>query len=203
MQPTPNAPSPADPPVSDLRARILLAAIDLFATHGYGATSIRAIVEAVGCTKPALYYHFGSKAALFIEVHRTVQQQVKEAFAAMPRGSEPIATRLQRFVAGLLVSTAQDPAPARLLLTATHHPEQGQPTIDLEAFHTANVDYLADVLRQGQKEGSIRTDLAAEAMSEILLGMVQNLALELLRGKVPPPNVAQQIIDVFINGARS
>ena len=107
------------------------------------------------------------------------------------------------FVAGLLASTVEDPAPARLLLTATHHPEQGQPAIDLEAFHTANVDYLAEVLREGQQDGSIRTDLAAEALSEILLGMMHHRALELLRGKVPPPNVAQQIIDVFINGARS
>ena len=94
MHPTPNAPNHTEPSASDLRVRILLAAIDLFATHGYGATSIRAIVEAVGCTKPALYYHFGSKAALFVEVHRTVQNQVREAFAAMPWGAEPIEIRL-------------------------------------------------------------------------------------------------------------
>ncbi|MCA1685458.1 MAG: TetR/AcrR family transcriptional regulator, partial [Planctomycetia bacterium] len=35
-----------------------------FASRGYDATPVRAIVEAAGVTKPTLYYHFGSKEGL-------------------------------------------------------------------------------------------------------------------------------------------
>jgi AcrR family transcriptional regulator len=44
--------------------RIQAAALELFAVHGVQQTSLRAIAERIGITKPALYYHFGSRAEL-------------------------------------------------------------------------------------------------------------------------------------------
>ena len=189
-------------PPADLRTRILEAALELFANRGYGATSMRAVVEAVGCTKPALYYHFGSKGDLFIEVHTSVQQMVAEAFGTLSNGTGTLQQRLEAFVTTLLESATADPLRARLLLTAAHRPEQGQPTVDLESFHDHNLSHLSAVLREGQDRGEVRTDLPATDLSEILLGMVHHRALGLLIGKAPPPGISRQIVDVFINGAR-
>jgi len=46
-------------------AKVLEAALDLFSTQGYGATSMRAISEASGLSVGNLYHHFGSKEAIF------------------------------------------------------------------------------------------------------------------------------------------
>jgi AcrR family transcriptional regulator len=46
------------------RTQVLKAAATLFAERGFDAVSVREIVEAAGVTKPALYYHFGSKEGL-------------------------------------------------------------------------------------------------------------------------------------------
>jgi AcrR family transcriptional regulator len=46
---------------ADTRSAILREAAELFAARGYDAVSVREIVQAAGVTKPALYYHFGSK----------------------------------------------------------------------------------------------------------------------------------------------
>jgi len=45
--------------------KILETAYELFATQGYEKTSLSMISNRVGISKPALYYHFSSKAALF------------------------------------------------------------------------------------------------------------------------------------------
>jgi AcrR family transcriptional regulator len=50
------------------RQCILEQAQRLFALHGYHGVSIRDIVQACGLSNAALYYHFGSKQALFFEV---------------------------------------------------------------------------------------------------------------------------------------
>lgn len=49
---------------SETRARILRAAMDLFAREGFDRTGVRAIAERCGLTDAALYYHFRSKRAI-------------------------------------------------------------------------------------------------------------------------------------------
>ena len=49
------------------QARILRASMDLFATRGFEATSISAIAARAGVSRGAVFWHFGSKAALFKE----------------------------------------------------------------------------------------------------------------------------------------
>jgi AcrR family transcriptional regulator len=49
------------------QARILRASMDLFATRGFEGTSISAIASRAGVSRGAVFWHFGSKAALFKE----------------------------------------------------------------------------------------------------------------------------------------
>jgi len=46
-------------------SKALEAALELFSTQGYGATSMRAVSEASGLSVGNLYHHFGSKEAIF------------------------------------------------------------------------------------------------------------------------------------------
>ena len=46
-------------------SKVLEAALDLFSTQGYGATSMRQIAEVCGLSTGNLYHHFGSKEAIF------------------------------------------------------------------------------------------------------------------------------------------
>jgi AcrR family transcriptional regulator len=47
------------------RQRVLQAARDLFAQHGYGSTSVRAIAAAAGVDPAMVFYFFGTKQGLF------------------------------------------------------------------------------------------------------------------------------------------
>jgi AcrR family transcriptional regulator len=52
------------------RERILRAATELFAEHGYDATSTRSIAEAAGLNIATVAYHVGNKSELYREVMR-------------------------------------------------------------------------------------------------------------------------------------
>jgi AcrR family transcriptional regulator len=54
----------------DTKEKILDAAEELFAEHGFAATSMRAITTAADVNLAAVNYHFGSKEGLFIAVLR-------------------------------------------------------------------------------------------------------------------------------------
>ena len=63
--------------VAPTRERILSAAAQLFAEHGFASTSMPAIAELSGITAGAIYRHFISKAELLLEV-------VKRSLEALP-----------------------------------------------------------------------------------------------------------------------
>lgn len=63
------------------RERILTAAAQLFAEHGFASTSMPVIAERSGITAGAIYRHFTSKAELLLEV-------VKRALEALPLSFE-------------------------------------------------------------------------------------------------------------------
>jgi AcrR family transcriptional regulator len=53
-------------PAAERRSRVLRAAADLFAQHGYAATKLDDVAAAAGVTKPIVYRHFESKKALYL-----------------------------------------------------------------------------------------------------------------------------------------
>jgi TetR/AcrR family transcriptional regulator len=52
----------------DQRGLILRRAAELFAQRGYAATSMNAVAEACGCSKPTLYHYFRDKDALLVSI---------------------------------------------------------------------------------------------------------------------------------------
>ncbi len=66
MRPTTNMRQTQEQRKAETRARLLVAAADLFAEHGVDAVSVDAVAEAAGRTSGAVYAHFGSKQGLLL-----------------------------------------------------------------------------------------------------------------------------------------
>lgn len=82
------------------RDRILYEAAKLFFEHGYLQTTVDAIVDRLGATKPFLYYHFKSKVDLLVEI---CVRGTSDALAAMDSrvlGEGSPTERLERLVRG-------------------------------------------------------------------------------------------------------
>ncbi len=63
----------------DTRAKILKAAIKVFAKQGYASGRVESISKAARSHDRMIYYYFGSKEQLFIEVLETIYRQFNEA----------------------------------------------------------------------------------------------------------------------------
>jgi AcrR family transcriptional regulator len=132
-------------------------AIELFTTKGYAATSVREIVEGARVTKPVLYYYFGSKEGLYLEIYRSVERQFNEviarAAAAAPRSSRDQIERLCLEAFGLF--TNNKPA-VRLLNAIFWGPAQSAPPVDLNTFHQRIERELGGMALRGIESGEFR-----------------------------------------------
>jgi len=85
------APRPAPRKGQERRDEIAAIASGLFARNGFEGTTIRDIAVAAGLTKPALYYHFADKEALYeYVVHKRMTEVVRVVREAMERTDDPI-----------------------------------------------------------------------------------------------------------------
>jgi AcrR family transcriptional regulator len=65
----------------DTKARLLAAAAELFAAHGFHGTTIRDIAERAGVNVAAGHYHVGSKKDLYLEVLRAEFAKIRAVIA--------------------------------------------------------------------------------------------------------------------------
>jgi AcrR family transcriptional regulator len=110
----------------DPRDRLLLAAGQAFAEHGYDAATVRDICLKAGANVAAVNYYFGDKRRLYIEsVKHAHQERVRQVpLPEWPVG-KPAAERLHDFVATMLermLGFGQPPWQVRLMLREVLHP---------------------------------------------------------------------------------
>src|SRR5260370_592667 len=84
---------------AETRKQLLEAALRIFRTRGYAATTLEEIARKAGITRGAIQWHFGGKADLYNALIRECYQEAGEAFQDMYR---PEGTALQKLRMGLV-----------------------------------------------------------------------------------------------------
>jgi AcrR family transcriptional regulator len=97
------------------RAALIKLATELFATNGYEATAIPAVLDAAGVSRGALYHHFESKEALFEAVLQSVEAQATLKVTRAARGATDPLDGLRRGCAAYL-AMCRDPVVRRISL---------------------------------------------------------------------------------------
>ena len=126
-----------DPPGStrdETRCRLLRAAVDVFAHHGYHGASTREICELAGANSAAIHYHFRDKAGLYRELFRLPIEWMADASRRMVDPGLPLLERLSHFYRGMLSVLSQDSRLRQLALL--HAREEVEPSGVLGDCHT-------------------------------------------------------------------
>ena len=121
-------------PAADSRKQLLEVALRLFAQKGYAATSIREIVDAAGTTAPSLYYYFGNKEGLYIELMQTHFAQFDSLLEPHLNPAEGARSRLQKLIDQFFSHVIEDQDFFRLMYTIYYGPPQGAPFFDNTYF---------------------------------------------------------------------
>jgi AcrR family transcriptional regulator len=161
-------------PAEQRRESILDAATEVFAEAGYRAGKVSEVAARVGVTEPVIFQNFGSKAALYTAVLDRVAGQVRaelRALAGRP-GSAP--DLLAHVLSSHPGTQPHGPEAHRGALFADAATLAADPALREPAREVASTlaGHLADVLRQGQADGTIRADADPSAGAWLLLSVL-------------------------------
>ena len=169
--------------------KVIAAATALVAEHGSRALTLAKVGAAAGYSRGIVSHHFGSRENLLRAVMRDAQ-----AFSLPAPGASAGAWLAGMVSAYLRNVTNQRPA-ARAFLQMWGEAIARDPVLmPLYAEQDARFRrLLADKVREGIRDGSVRPDADAEAMAVSLLGLLRGIALQLI--STPPPTRVKAIID--------
>ena len=154
------------------RARLLRAAVCVFDRKGYAAASVREIVEIAGVTKPALYYHFGSKEGVLTAVLR---EAAREFTAAMERGLRRPGTARDRLFAicADLHGLFREHVPVvRVAHSVFFGPVEGAPQFDFSTFDRDMELAVRQIVADGQATGEITPCASPADIALVILGVI-------------------------------
>jgi AcrR family transcriptional regulator len=158
------------------RARLLEAAFNVFAAHGYTGATVDAIVQAAGYSKGAFYFHFSSKEEVFLEVLWTRARAEEQSLRAASEAASGRPLELLRGVASFLGPGHDDTLWPALLLEFWSHAARNPRVRDgVASVAHFRREALLNALRAAAEAGVIRPALPFEDCADLLLTLGDGL----------------------------
>jgi AcrR family transcriptional regulator len=171
------------------RARVLEVAYETFAAEGL-SVPIDEIARRAGVGAGTVYRHFPTKEDLYRAVVEDRIGQIVESGRAL-LGSDDQGDALFAFLRSMVLQWgATDQGLAEALAGVGIDVEAAMPDVE-EDF----LGMLDDLLRAGQKAGTVRSDLGVRDVKAILVGATAMQAAN--------PDQAERLTEVFLDGLRA
>lgn len=160
------------------RARLVDAALHVFAEQGYDHATVEEISIAAGYSKGAYYFYFDSKEEILLELLSTwIEDQTKRVLA-FENARGPAAIALLEALESLLRYDDRDPC-WRLLLpeiwVQSHRNAKVRET--LQAGYVRWIDLLKDAFEKAEREGLVSLAIRADIAASLVLAAHDGLAL--------------------------
>jgi AcrR family transcriptional regulator len=188
------------------RQSLLIASRSVFSRKGYATTTLEEVAQEAGLTRGAIYWHFGSKAELYLALLDEYSGKSGEIIQAAAAQGGTLLEILARVFTCMLEAIETDPALREVMEISLFKTER---TPDLVAAlqrrrenTQALVQSIAAAMQQGIASGELRSDLDPLEMGRAFLAY-QNGAIYLwlqdpaafsLRASAPA------LADMYLNG---
>jgi AcrR family transcriptional regulator len=139
----------------DAQAAIFDAAAAEFALRGYDAAGVDRIAARARVNKATIYYYFGSKQGLYLEILRRMFTAVGARARAIADSSEAPGHKADRWIEAVVEEASARPWFPPIMLREL---ASGAPHLDPETLEMMNAVFFAvrDIIAQGQRAGVFR-----------------------------------------------
>ena len=156
------------------RESILDAATEVFAAAGYRAAKVSDVAARIGVSEPVIFQNFGSKEALYAAVLDRVADGVRGELQSLSGHHHGPGAELLAHVLSPSRARGGHAPGAHAMLFGDAATLLADPGLSEPARRTAGslAGHLADLVRRGQADGSIRADADPEAAAWMLLSLL-------------------------------
>lgn len=187
--------------------RLLDAALHLFVSQGYRSTNLEQIAGAADLSKGAVYFYFGSKEAVLIELLNRVQTAVfDKAIKAVEQAGPTMTDKLVAFLhnAAKLGITHRDEVLLLILMSLEFKEREGKVRDCVGRIYRRTHVLIERLIRAGQKSGEFRNDVPVRELAAIVMANHDGTFLEWYRrsDSLKGTDVVRALRSVVVSGLR-
>lgn len=181
--------------------RILEAAVKVFAKKGFYQATISQIAKEAGVADGTIYLYFKNKDDILIQFFTYKTRQVFDLFRQEVDKAQNAAEKLRNLIRCHLAEFQRDRNMAIVYQAVTRQNDQLVRN-EIREMTKLYLDIVAEIVEQGQAEGTIRKNLYLSLVKRFILGAVDEVINTWLRsgGKYDLVSMADPLIDLFIRG---
>jgi TetR/AcrR family fatty acid metabolism transcriptional regulator len=184
--------------------RILEAAVKVFARHGFRQATISQVAREAGVADGTIYLYFKNKDDILVQFFEYKARQVFGCFRQEVDRAGNSVEKLRNLVRVHLAEFQRDPDMAVVYQVETH---QSRRLVEAQIRDMAKtyLDIVAEIVEQGQSEGSIRRDLYLGLVKRFILGAVEEVISTWLHSgrSYDLASMADPLVDLVIKGIGS
>jgi len=193
---------------ADKRERILRAAIEVFAQNGFYATRVSEIAKKAGVADGTIYLYFENKDDVLVSIF---EDRIGTLLQVLQKIADKDATTEEKLREIILLQLGALEEQRDLAEVITVNLRQSSRLLKQYAspLFGRYLEIIAGVMKQGQKDGTIRSDISAGMAARALWGAMDGLALTWALGSpegTPDParlrQSAKQFAGLFLDGVR-
>lgn len=157
------------------RAEIIAAAVDVFRSKGYLASTLVDVAEAVGVDRASLYFYIGSKEEIFEEVVTDLVQANVVAVEQIAASAQPGALKVRQLITQVMTAYAEHYPFLYVYLQenlSNVPPDRKEWAAQLRVVNRRYETAVTAILQQGIDDGSLRPVANLPVVAFGLMGMV-------------------------------
>ena len=183
------------------RERILRAAIDVFAEHGYFNAKVAQIAKAAGVADGTIYLYFDGKEDLLITIFREHTQGYLRSLEQQLANVNPAEERLRIAVRHHLETLGRDRALAVVSQVELRHSLKFMTLLS----HQEVADYLniiRKIVEEGQREGVFRRTVHPQLVAKAVFGVLDEMVTSWMLSEKQYDLAAQadEVADLILTG---
>jgi TetR/AcrR family fatty acid metabolism transcriptional regulator len=190
---------------ADKRRVILAAAVRVFGRQGFQTTRMADVAREAGVAYGLVYHYFGSKDAVLQAVFREAWGRLLDAVALAEETGETAVEQLELVVRIVLRVWRDEPDLVRLLVREVTRSRHLSDELDEIGRAFAS---LERIVRQGQEDGTFRSDVDARLAAWMLYGALEEVLTGWVLGQLPDDadavaSAEREIVRTFVGGLRA
>lgn len=188
--------------------RLLDSALHLFVSKGYRSTNLEQIAGAAKLSKGAVFFYFGSKEAVLLELLKRVQaivvdEALETASQAGPGASDQIVAFLHH--QAKLGVTHRDEVLLLILMSLEFGGHEGAVSRETRKIYRRLYAFVEKIIRKGRASGELRSDLSPRELASIIMANHDGTFLEWYRrsGSLKGTALVRALREVVLSGVKS